>query len=869
MKLNGKIIVIILEVALIPLLLMGFISDFVFQKEHTEQMLNSLDAIAQTQKNRLQESLQDKQDLLGLLVSKQSLKTYVHEFNISPTSDAQKKIQDSLLETKGGVVGFQKVFVANPDGVIIASTDASLLGVNVVAEEFFKRGIKQNDVSFFQKDAVTNIPSQYLAGRLIQEGRVEGVIVVVIEANDIISLVEDYTGLGKTGETLLVTRDAQGNVLFVSPVRFDPNAAFNRVVSKEKTNVPSVHAISGQEAVFTDVVDYRNVPVFAATRYLKDVNWGIVVKIDKAEVLEPMHRVRGLFIFILMMAGLLIALIGVSISRSITNPLRQLTTMAKKIAAGNLSQSVLVTSKDEVGELGSVFNDMAKKLEEYQSGLEEKIRERTAELQSSEEKFRDFFELSADPACIADIEGYFRQVNSSFVRVLGYSEKEILGRPYMDFIYPDDKKKTQKIIDEKLKQGATVLSFENRYVRKDGGIVWFEWMSRPIPDKKITFAVARNITERKLVEQKLIVSAKELEVAKSQDEAMLASIGDGMIAVDVDERIIAMSGATEKMIGWHFDEIKGKNLHDVLPIVDEQGKNLEREKRPMYIALTTGKSIVTSIGTTYFYARKDGTHFPVAIAASPVILKGKIIGAIDNFRDIAKEREIDRAKTEFVSLASHQLRSPLTVVKWYIEMLLSRGGVKSKKKEKEYLGEVYRGNQNAIELVNILLDISRLELGTYVVELEPTDFVELAKGALDEQKIKIKEKKLSCAVTFAKNLPMVRTDKKLFRMVFQNLLSNAVKYTPAKGKIDLSLSLKGRKNILLKVSDTGYGIPKIQQDKIFTKFFRADNVRSKDTEGTGLGLYIAKSIVEKHEGKIWFESEESKGTTFYVSIPIT
>ncbi len=117
----------------------------------------------------------------------------------------------------------------------------------------------------------------------------------------------------------------------------------------------------------------------------------------------------------------------------------------------------------------------------------------------------------------------------------------------------------------------------------------------------------------------------------------------------------------------------------------------------------------------------------------------------------------------------------------------------------------------------------------------------------------------------------MQADPKLLRMVVQNILSNAVKYTPEGGKIELSISLADKKNILLKISDTGYGIPKNQQDRIFTKLFRADNVRDKDTDGTGLGLYIVKSIVENSGGKIWFKSsgeEENSGTTFYVELPL-
>ena len=187
-----------------------------------------------------------------------------------------------------------------------------------------------------------------------------------------------------------------------------------------------------------------------------------------------------------------------------------------------------------------------------------------------------------------------------------------------------------------------------------------------------------------------------------------------------------------------------------------------------------------------------------------------------------------------------------------------------------------------IDLVNTLLDVSRIELGTLMVEPKPTDVLMLAQSVLDEQKPKIEKKKLVIVEKMDKDIPIFLTDSKLLRMVFQNLLTNAVAYTPKSGKIEFSVSIDDKKTIHITVSDTGYGIPKNQQDKIFTRFFRADNVKEKDTEGTGLGLYIAKSIVEHSGGKIWFESPppqsaennnqggnilENPGTTFYVTLP--
>ena len=171
-----------------------------------------------------------------------------------------------------------------------------------------------------------------------------------------------------------------------------------------------------------------------------------------------------------------------------------------------------------------------------------------------------------------------------------------------------------------------------------------------------------------------------------------------------------------------------------------------------------------------------------------------------------------------------------------------------------------------IELVNDLLNVSRLELGTFAVNPVDISIVKIAEDICRELSPQIETKHLDFEKSFDEKLPeKYSADPKLLTMIFQNLLSNAVKYTPEKGKVSLVVK-KEKSTILIKISDTGYGIPKDQQGNIFKKLFRADNVREKDTEGTGLGLYIIKTIVETVKGSIWFESEKNKGTTFFVRL---
>jgi len=214
------------------------------------------------------------------------------------------------------------------------------------------------------------------------------------------------------------------------------------------------------------------------------------------------------------------------------------------------------------------------------------------------------------------------------------------------------------------------------------------------------------------------------------------------------------------------------------------------------------------------------------------------------------------------------LRTPLSAVNWYTEMLLAGDAGKINKTQKQYLKEVYNSNKRMVELVNALLNVSRIDLGTFAIHPELCDIKKIADSVLSELTHAIEAKKMKIKKSYDKKLPKMNVDQKLIRIIFQNLLTNAIKYTPEGGKVFVSIE-KQNDDALIKVSDTGYGIPKKDQPKIFEKLFRSDNIRSKETDGTGLGLYIIKSILEYSGGKISFESEENKGTTFFVTIPLS
>jgi signal transduction histidine kinase len=238
--------------------------------------------------------------------------------------------------------------------------------------------------------------------------------------------------------------------------------------------------------------------------------------------------------------------------------------------------------------------------------------------------------------------------------------------------------------------------------------------------------------------------------------------------------------------------------------------------------------------------------------------------------DITHEVEIDRAKSEFVSLASHQLKTPLTAISWLTEALLAGDKGVLNDEQRKYVENIHATDRSMMEMVNDLLNVSRIELGTFQLRPEEINIVSFAQSVIDEQKQSADAKYLEVKSVCEQDLPTLRVDRNLIRMVFQNLLSNAIKYTPAGGNVSISITRGSSMNdtVYVTVSDTGIGIPKDEQDKVFDKLHRAKNAQASVPDGTGLGLYVVKTIVERVKGTITFDSIEGKGTSFHVTLPV-
>jgi len=342
------------------------------------------------------------------------------------------------------------------------------------------------------------------------------------------------------------------------------------------------------------------------------------------------------------------------------------------------------------------------------------------------------------------------------------------------------------------------------------------------------------------------------EEEKNKTLAIIENFVDGLLIFDKEENLILINFQAENFLRVKKEEIIGKNF-----------SHFQKIEKLKFLSEILGKNLKPVF-------RKEARmtkEFILEITCQPILRKKEKIGILILLHDISREKLIERMKTEFVSIAAHQLRTPLSAIKWTLKMLLDGDLGPLSKEQKEFVKKTYQSNERMIRLINDLLNVTRIEEGRFVYAFVLIDLRKIIENIVDSYKELIKNKKLEIKFKKPKKFPKIKIDLEKMSLAVQNLIDNAIRYTLPGGKIEISLKNLG-KEIEFQIKDTGIGIPKSQQERIFTKFFRGFNATKLATEGSGLGLFITKNIIEAHGGKIWFESEERKGTTFYFTLPV-
>jgi len=349
---------------------------------------------------------------------------------------------------------------------------------------------------------------------------------------------------------------------------------------------------------------------------------------------------------------------------------------------------------------------------------------------------------------------------------------------------------------------------------------------------------------------------------KAESDALFLSIGEGAIVTNEHGRISRVNDVALELLGFTAQELLGTWYPSAIIAEDEDGHRVSNIDRPITQVFITGKPITSRL----YYRRKDGSRFVTSLTVSPVILEGEPIGAIEVFRNITQEVELERAKDEFISLASHQLRTPATAVKQYAAMLLQGYAGDLTDTQMQMAQTIYDCNERQINIVNDLLKVAQVDAGHVRLQPKTVDLVPMLREIIDEQASKFHAR--DQAVVYKATLPAAQAhiDPQLMRMVLENIIDNASKYTPPGKNVTVRVR-HTRHNLAVSIQDEGVGIPSADIPRIFNKFSRLVNPLSNTVGGTGLGLYWAKKIVDLHQGTIEVKSSVGEGTTFTVRIP--
>lgn len=403
----------------------------------------------------------------------------------------------------------------------------------------------------------------------------------------------------------------------------------------------------------------------------------------------------------------------------------------------------------------------------------------------------------------------------------------------------DSVKKSRSDVDAKIEEQTKNLQAKKLELEKQS---------------KALVNIIDDVNEEKIRSDNLAKDLRKFKLA-------VENTSDHVVITDADGIILFANPAVETITGFAPEDVLGLKAGasdtwgGLMPkeVYVDMWKTIKEDKKSFVGELTN--------------QRKNGEKYLVEASIAPVLDdQGRVVFFVGTERDITKAKEVDKMKTEFISLASHQLRTPLAAMRWFSEMLLSGDAGDLNGEQKDFVQNIYDSNKRMIDLVNALLNISRIESGRIIIEPKPTNLLDLVNSILAELDMRLKKKNITVVASMSEHIGEVNVDSKMVGEVYTNLLTNAIKYSPEGAEITIFISEKDGE-IISQVADTGYGIPKEDHNKIFEKFFRAQNAVKYEPDGNGLGMYLVKAIIESSGGKIWFESEVGKGSTFWFSLP--
>lgn len=482
MDLRTKLVLVLVTFSLVSMAALGVFAFNSVEELLTRRTLRQLNALAEAELNDLESVVDGWRDRVTLVASRTQLRLSLRSWNRTGDPEDRRRIQRILADARSASATIRTLTVYDDAGRLVARTGPEGAGEPIVLDHA-ARPAPDSGVVFGGISLEEDEPAVEFGTALTLDRDRIGSLRATLSTSELVEITEDYTGLGATGEVMIALRDSTGRIRVLHPVRFR-GAAADFEHGSGPGDDPLERAFRGEEGPFTrGLVDYRGASVWAATRLLPALGWGLVVKFDESEERASVLEFRDRLVWVGFSLSAFAILLGILLGLRIARPIHELAEVATRLGEGDLGARAAIESEDELGLLARTFNGMAEEMERRMTLLRE---------------YKTFFEVSPDMLCIAGTDGFFKRVNPAFERILGWSSEELLDRPFVEFVHPDDVEQTLRET-EKLSRGLPTVRFENRYRLPDGGYARLRWTCHPDPETGLLYAIARRLPDERRV----------------------------------------------------------------------------------------------------------------------------------------------------------------------------------------------------------------------------------------------------------------------------------------------------------------------------------------------------------------------------------
>jgi PAS domain S-box-containing protein len=921
-SINQRLVVWFCLISLIPIMLIAYALLYTFEHELRQAVREKIAVIADKKVDQIEEFLSKlERDVLNRAqeansraVMDQFVQVVAHS---GIDSAAYRQLDRYYRDAFSNIISnaaYDDLFLISPQGTVVYShRHKSDFATNLNTGPYRHTGLArvarnalvtlESSFSDFDRYAPSgNAIAAFIAVPVMSEDRIAGVLAVQIEKSRLDEALLDNTGMGITGETVVARRQDELTALVMAPLRDEPNAALQRQILLGNKNraEPLLRALKGERGSNFEI-DYNGQAVVAAWRYLPRMGWSMVVKTDEAEVLAPLYKVRRYAI-----AGVLLTLIvslfgAMLFGRRVARPLKEMSKAAQALAVGNLEQRVIAGGQDELGQLARAFNEMADRVQTTQNQLELQVASRTEQLTLSLAQLRESATQLNEAQRLSKVGSW--ELNLLTGQLLWSAEifnlfeidKNQFAASYEAFleaIHPEDRERVNLAYTHSLttRQNYTVV---HRLLMPDGRIKWVQERCVSDFDEEGKALVSRG-TVQDITQQHIAETL--LRESESRYHAIVAALSEGVVLNGQGGEIIEANEAAQEILGLSWAQMQGRTpLDKRWRAIHEDYTPFPGEEHPGAVTLRTGKALSRVVMGVY---KPDGRLTWILINSQPVLKPGESLPSlvVVSFADITEHKQYEdqlknsnveleqrvetrtalllaakedaeqanKSKSVFLTSMSHELRTPLNAILGYAQLMQIDSSLSEEVLENAR--EIQRAGEFLLSLMNDILDLARIESGKVVVKLQKIAlsgvmencYAQNMPGAISQNiKLHLAD---SC---FAYE---VVADERGLTQVLNNLISNAIKYNRAEGRVSVACSLTGSGRIRISVNDTGLGISRENQVRLFKPFERL-GAEMGGIAGTGIGLTISLKLVESMRGELGVESVEGTGTTFWIELP--